>query len=344
MSEKKVFLSEDRKKKLLLIFCVIVSVAVLMIIYEYLKHVFFPQINIIQSHIITVIFVTILGACAATWVVYRISRMTAKALRRSEEIKKMEKAIITLQEKLDFIIENTVESLIVFDVNTGKAINFNTHSYSSLGYSREEFESFELESFHKIFEKLDLLVLLKNPEKIKKPLHLDTTIRAKDASLKHVSATIAFLETDGNRYLLVAWKETTQTKKFEKILADNTALFERMLETIPMPVFYKNAHRHYLGCNKAFEEFFGISRHEILGKTVLDIGICEETAEKLNQKDMELLHHRGRQIYEGHLSCRKKGIRKVIFHKSTFDDADGNIAGILGIIIDLAEINKSSEH
>ncbi|MEM4248283.1 MAG: PAS domain S-box protein [Candidatus Nanoarchaeia archaeon] len=341
MSEKKFFLSEDRKKKLLLIFCVTFSIALLMTVYECLKHFFFPQINIVQSHIITVIFVTILGFFATTCVVYRISRMTAKAVRRSEEVRKMEKAIIDLQEKLDFIIENAIESLVLFDVDTGKLKDFNTNSYLSLGYSREEFESLDLEAFHKIFEKIDLSMLAKHPEKIKKPLHVDTTIIDKDSTLKHISATIAFIDMSNNRYLLVAWKETTQTKKFEKILADNTVLFERLLETLPMPVFYKNSHRHYLGCNKAFEEFFGISRHEILGKTVLDIGICQETAEKLNQKDMELLHHRGRQVYEGHLSCRKKGMRKVVFHKSTFDDADGNLAGILGIIIDLTELTKT---
>src|SRR5688500_19689980 len=49
---------------------------------------------------------------------------------------------------------------------------------------------------------------------------------------------------------------------------DALGLAREMIEVLPVPVFFKGRDGHYLGVNKAWETFFGVARHEFLGKEV----------------------------------------------------------------------------
>ena len=44
-----------------------------------------------------------------------------------------------------------------------------------------------------------------------------------------------------------------------------------LMEAVPSPLFYKDASGAYIGCNRAFEQYLGISRENLIGKTVYDI-------------------------------------------------------------------------
>ncbi|MFH1029230.1 MAG: cache domain-containing protein, partial [Pseudomonadota bacterium] len=49
---------------------------------------------------------------------------------------------------------------------------------------------------------------------------------------------------------------------------ENQGQFQQtLLDTIPTPVFFKDASCRYLGCNKAFEAYVGFSREQLIGKT-----------------------------------------------------------------------------
>lgn len=112
------------------------------------------------------------------------------------------------------------------------------------------------------------------------------------------------------------------------------------LDTIPLPVFYKDISGKYLGCNKAFEKFIGKTRDEIIGKTVLDTW-PKEFADKYENMDRELFEAPGKQIYEWKVQLADGSKREVIFHKSTFDDPSGKTAGLIGVIEDVTELTEA---
>ena len=56
-----------------------------------------------------------------------------------------------------------------------------------------------------------------------------------------------------------------------KALQDQIEFIRQLIETIPNPVFFKDAHGRYLGCNRAFESYIGIPRDRIVGAGVADI-------------------------------------------------------------------------
>ncbi|WP_370576001.1 PAS domain S-box protein, partial [Methanomethylovorans sp.] len=116
--------------------------------------------------------------------------------------------------------------------------------------------------------------------------------------------------------------------------------FVTFLDTIPAPVFYKDVSGKYMGCNKAYEHFLGKTKEEIIGRTVYEIG-QKGLAEKYESMDRELFEHPGKQIYDWKIKLADGSEKNVIFHKATFSDSSGKVAGLIGLIQDVTELIRT---
>ena len=120
-------------------------------------------------------------------------------------------------------------------------------------------------------------------------------------------------------------------------LRDQLSFSRQLLEAIPNPVFFKDAHGRYIGCNRAFEEFTNRPRSEYMGKTVLEV-TTSEAAKRHQEIEIELLRHGGTKVYEMSVVRSTDGQQfDAIFNKATFVDTDGKVAGLVGIIIDISD-------
>ena len=95
-----------------------------------------------------------------------------------------------------------------------------------------------------------------------------------------------------------------------------------------------------MGCNRAFEEFIGKSREDIIGKTVHDMG-PGDIAQRYEEMDRELFEHPGTQIYEWKVRRSDGSERNVVFHKAAFKDSCGETAGLIGIISDITDFKQA---
>ena len=112
---------------------------------------------------------------------------------------------------------------------------------------------------------------------------------------------------------------------------------QQLIEAIPNPVFFKDAAGRYLGCNRAFEEYMGKGRDQLIGKTVLDVAPAE-VADRSQVFDNQLLQKPGTQVYEANVPNPADGSRRdVMFNKATFYDAAGAVAGLVGVIVDITQ-------
>lgn len=119
----------------------------------------------------------------------------------------------------------------------------------------------------------------------------------------------------------------------------NQGLFmQTLVESLPVPFFYKDCEGRYLGCNEAFERMLGKSRQEIIGKSVFDMA-PPEIAQRYHDMDAALFERPGTQTYDWVIP-HPEGVRHVIFHKATFLHEDGSIAGLLGGISDVTELKQ----
>jgi PAS domain S-box-containing protein len=112
---------------------------------------------------------------------------------------------------------------------------------------------------------------------------------------------------------------------------------QQLIEAIPSPVFFKDAQGRYLGCNRAFEDYVGHPRDQLVGKTVFDIA-PKDLAQAYEAADRALIDKPGTQSYEASVVYARDGSRHdVLFNKATFYDTSGEIAGLVGVIVDITQ-------
>ena len=116
----------------------------------------------------------------------------------------------------------------------------------------------------------------------------------------------------------------------------------QLIESLPSPVFYKDMSGRYLGCNKAFEDFCGIGRDALIGRTVNDIW-PGELADVYHAADTELLERGGTQVYEAGLQYADGSRHDVLFHRATFRNADGSQGGIAGVVWDISDRKRAEQ-
>ena len=137
-------------------------------------------------------------------------------------------------------------------------------------------------------------------------------------------------------------QDITVRKQAELDLKNQLFLMEALLEAIPAPVFFKNTDLVYLGCNNTFAEYMGRRKEDIVGKTVFEVA-PKELAEVYRTQDEALFNNLGAQVYDSSVKNADGSIRDVVFHKATFLDATGAVAGLIGVILDITERKKAEE-
>ncbi|MDO9035246.1 MAG: PAS domain S-box protein [Methanoregula sp.] len=131
-------------------------------------------------------------------------------------------------------------------------------------------------------------------------------------------------------------------------IMEHDRFLQRLIDTIPNPIFYKDKNGIYIGCNTAFEGYIGLSKDQLIGKSVYDIA-PKDLADIYYATDRKLLDNHGLQTYESRVKYADGSIHDVIFNKATFTDLEGNVDGLVGVIVDItgrkqaeAELKKYS--
>jgi diguanylate cyclase (GGDEF)-like protein/PAS domain S-box-containing protein len=122
----------------------------------------------------------------------------------------------------------------------------------------------------------------------------------------------------------------------EKSLQDALRFQQVLMDAVPSPIFYKDADGAYLGCNSAFEHYQGKSRGQIIGKTVHDLAPAD-LAEVYAKADRTLIANPGVQTYEIAVAHADGTRHDAIFNKATFTNSAGQVAGQIGVILDITE-------
>lgn len=115
-----------------------------------------------------------------------------------------------------------------------------------------------------------------------------------------------------------------------------------LLDTIPSPIFSKDAQGRYNICNKAFQSYVGLSSEELIGKSVFDLW-APELARKYFDMDQAIIETSGTQIYESQVKDADGTQRDVIFHKAAYRDEKGQPAGLVGVILDITERKRAAQ-
>ena len=137
-------------------------------------------------------------------------------------------------------------------------------------------------------------------------------------------------------------RDITERKQAEDELQESKNFLTALLESIPAPVFYKDTNGRYLGFNRAYEEFFGKTKEELIGKSVFDIS-PENLARIYHAKDAELFERPGTQTYETQVEDARGVLHDVVFYKATMVNSRGKVTGLTGTVLDITD-RKQAEN
>ncbi len=227
------------------------------------------------------------------------------------------------------------------------------NNYYYVSPSCERITGYKAEEFLKDPQLLEKIIIPENQKKFKE--HLDELsadnvvvediifrITALDGEIRwieHVCQPV-FDENGNYRGRRGSNRDITEKKRAEDEIRQQYHFLQHLMDTIPYPLFYKDLNYTYIGCNQAFEEFLGLSKEKIIGKTVYDV-LSKEQADKYHQKDKELFEGEDWQVYEAPVQYYDGSQHIVLFNKTTFDDQEGDVAGLIGVMVDITELKNA---
>jgi PAS domain S-box-containing protein len=136
--------------------------------------------------------------------------------------------------------------------------------------------------------------------------------------------------------------EITERKRVEEKLREQKQFLEVLLDTIPSPVFYKDICGVYQGCNEAFEKYMGRRKEEVVGKTDYDLA-PRELADKYSSMDHTLFESPDIRDFETSFTDAEGVRHDVIIIKAPYFKSDGNVGGIIGVMMDVTDRRKYEE-
>jgi PAS domain S-box-containing protein len=130
----------------------------------------------------------------------------------------------------------------------------------------------------------------------------------------------------------------------EAQLANRVAFQKALIDTIPYPIFIKDADARYVGCNRAYEQAFGTTSAFLEGKTVLDLGYIDpHDAAHFHAEDQEVIRSRGRRTYELPITFADGKIHVTLYSVDGFCHADGCVGGLIGLLVDITDRKAAEE-
>ena len=109
-----------------------------------------------------------------------------------------------------------------------------------------------------------------------------------------------------------------------------------------MPVFFKDRAGVYRGCNEAFTALLGRTPAEVVGKSVYDLS-PPDLAQVYFEADEALMSAGENQRYESQVQAPSGERLDVIFYKTVLRDADGQVSGLVGTILDITDRKRMEQ-
>jgi PAS domain S-box-containing protein len=139
--------------------------------------------------------------------------------------------------------------------------------------------------------------------------------------------------------------DITEKKRIEEELLLNRNMLQKIIDTIPQSVFWKDINSIYLGCNEVFAHELGLDgTKQIIGKTDYDITRKREDADSYRADDKDVLENNKPKPHIIEQMERSNGKRIwVDTTKVPLNDEKGDVFGLLGIYEDITERKITEE-
>ncbi|MFA7361298.1 MAG: PAS domain S-box protein [Candidatus Kapaibacterium sp.] len=242
------------------------------------------------------------------------------------------------------LFESAKDGVLILDAKTGMIDDVNPFLIDLLGYSHEEFigkKIWDIGFFKDIFASYENFLELQQKEYIRyEDLKLKTS-EGKGINVEFVSNVYL---VNNHKVIQCNIRDITERKNAEEDIKNSKKLLQRIIDILPIRIFWKDKNLKYLGCNKIFAKDAGKNNSEEL------IGLDDF---QMNWKEQAKIYR------DDDKSIIKSGVSKLNYEepqttptgnkiwlntsKMPLIDLKGNTIGILGTYEDITEHKQAEE-
>lgn len=148
-------------------------------------------------------------------------------------------------------------------------------------------------------------------------------------------------QQETHRESLAHWEQT------EEKLRGFLQLMDTLLNTIPNPIYYKDAQGLYQGCNQVFaKQVLGLTRDRIIGKRPQELtdAMPADLAAVYQREEHIMFEKAGFHTFEAPVQCADGQRRDFLFSLAPVMDREGQPDGSVAVLSDLTEKNRAALH
>ena len=238
------------------------------------------------------------------------------------------------------LLDTLNDYVLVFE-STGIIVSANKPLQNRLGCEREEIVGKNLLNIFASRAHREIEAVISSKEKnFKKKLTVPFLSKGGEEVLTETVFSRSLLKNKKISYCI--GRDVADGSQTGKLLQEQVYFLQTLIDAVPTPIYFKGVDLKYLGVNKAFMEYHGLERENLLGRGILEI-LPEGEAKRHSKIDQNLLEKGGSVSYEFTIFHPDGSLHNVINNKAVFKKPDGSVGGIVGVITDITERKKSAE-
>lgn len=140
--------------------------------------------------------------------------------------------------------------------------------------------------------------------------------------------------------------ECDQRENTEERLRSYLQVMDTLINTMPNPVYYKDAQGVYQGCNKVFaQKILGLTRDRIIGQRPQELPdhIPPDLAATYQRQELIMIQKDGVHSFEAQVRCADGRTRDYLFSLAALKDGNGDVSGSVAVLSDLTEKNLAAQ-
>ena len=292
------------------------------------------------------------------------------------ERRKAQSMLEESEERYRTLFEHSALTVLIIDPDTGRIKNANKAAVKFYGYDETEFQELYVWDLN-ILPKDEILRQMKTVIASRKE-EFTFKHRLKNGEIRDVAIVSGVIKIRQQDLILSSITDITERLKIENELADYRQHLERLVEerterlnsankklsseiekltkaeaqirsqieffqilinTIPLPIYIRNRDKRFMDCNKSFEDFFGLKKKRIIGKSNTSL-FPPDVAHIFNKIDEEIFEKEEHVNYEASIHDRLGYIHELIIYQALFKNNKNEIEGTIGVILDISDQKK----
>ncbi len=247
---------------------------------------------------------------------------------------------------LDAVVENMPTTLVVKRADDLKYILINRAGEELFAISRDELVG---KTAHDYYPKAEADLVTARDHRVLNSGQNSTEEIAwhtREKGVRDVTSRRVIIAGDDGKptYLLNVVDDHTERKHAEDELRRTREFLNTIIENVPATIVVKDANElRYILINRAGEEYYGIPRDKMIGKTAHDV-FSKAAADLVTRLDKQVLQARGGPVVDEHLlDTPGHGARIAMSTRLPILDDKGEPQYLLAIVDDITERKRADE-